>query len=139
MSDKNRNYEGLFLFPQAAMTDLQAAQDHVMDLLKRIGAEIISFCKWDERRLAYEIKGNKRGVYFLAFFKADPTRVPRLERDCNLSEHLLRTLVVRADNVPDEHMQAIEGRATLADEIKLRKTEAAEQPVETAAAAASDD
>lgn len=114
------NYEGLFLFPQAASSDLQSAADHVKSLLNRAEAEIIAFRKWDERRLAYEIQGNKRGVYFLTYFKAPADKLATLERDCNLSEQLLRALITRADHLTLEQMQAAEGQAQLADEIRLR-------------------
>lgn len=121
MSEERINtYEGMFLFPQAATANLQAAVDLVTALLARADAEIISLCKWDERRLAYDIKGNKRGVYFLTYFKAKAAKMADLERACNLSEELLRSMIIRADEIPAEHMEAIEGRAQLADEIKLR-------------------
>jgi small subunit ribosomal protein S6 len=127
-------YEGMFLFPQAAATNLKAAVDHVTELLQRAEAEIVSLKKWDERRLAYEIRGNKRGVYFLAYFRVDPTRLTGLERDCNLSEQLLRTMVVRADHVPGTIIEAAEGRAQLADEIKLRSEQAAATETSSATA-----
>ncbi|MDY7110246.1 MAG: 30S ribosomal protein S6 [Planctomycetota bacterium] len=124
MTDKQTNtYEGLFLFPQATAANLQAAVDHLTDLLKRAEAEVISLRKWDERRLAYEIKGNKRGVYFLVYFRADPTRVADLERGCNLSEQLLRSLITRADHIPAEEIEAADGRAQLADEIRLHDSD----------------
>lgn len=118
------NYEGLFLFPQAATSDLQAAADHVQSVLQRAETEIIAFRKWDDRRLAYEIAGNKRGVYFLVYFKAPADKLAGLERDCNLSEQMLRALITRADHLTLEQMQATEGREQLQDEIRLR----AEQP-----------
>ena len=126
MSDNTkRMYEGMFLFPQNTISDLQAATDHVMALLKRADAEVVSFKKWDDRRLAYEIKGNKRGVYFLTYFHCEPARVADLERSCNLSEQLLRALVIRADHLNTEDIEAAEGRDALADEIKLRTEQAA--------------
>lgn len=118
-------YEGLFLFPQAAVSDLQGAADHVLEILHRAGAEIISFKKWEERRLAYEIRGNKRGLYFLAYFTAKADKLAGIERDCSLSEKLLRAMVTRADHITPEMMQAAEGRQQLADEIKLRATQPA--------------
>ena len=69
-AERTRPYEGMFLFPQSATADLQGAVDHVKEILGRSGAEILSIAKWDERRLAYDIKGNKRGVYFLVYFSA---------------------------------------------------------------------
>ncbi|MDG2292797.1 MAG: 30S ribosomal protein S6 [Phycisphaerales bacterium] len=128
MSDTTKRiYEGMFLFPQSAIADMQAAHDHVHALLQRVDADIVSFRKWDERRLAYEIKGNKRGLYFLAYFNCDPTKIASLENDCNLSESLLRFLVTKADHINPEEIEAADGRTELADEIKLRAAQAAEQ------------
>jgi small subunit ribosomal protein S6 len=126
MADQHMNtYEGLFLFQQAATANLQGAIDHIQELLKRADADVLSLRKWEERRLAYEIKGNKRGVYFLVYFKAAPTRLVGLERDCNLSEQLLRSMILRADHVRPEEIEAADGRAQLADEIRLRSEQAA--------------
>lgn len=113
-------YEGMFLLPQTAGADLGGALAHIESILERAGAEIVSVCKWDERRLAYDIKGNKRGLYFLTYFKADRSKIAGIERDCNLSEQLLRAMVLRADHVPTEEIEAADGRTALADEIKLR-------------------
>jgi small subunit ribosomal protein S6 len=121
-------YEGLFLFPQAQAGSLQAAVDHLKDILGRAQAEVISLRKWDERRLAYEIKGNKRGLYFLVYFRAPVTALTGIERACNLSELLLRSLIIRADHVTQEQMEAADGTAALADEIRLRA--AAPEPVD---------
>lgn len=118
-------YEAMFLFPQHQATDLRGAVDHVQNILSRAEAEIISLCKWDERRLAYEIRGNKRGIYFLVYFRARRTAIVGIERDCNLSERILRSIVLRADMVPLERMEAADGRERLEDEIRLRATQPA--------------
>ena len=125
MSQNLSTYEGMFLFPQSASANLKDASEHVHELLNRAGAEIISFAKWDERRLAYEIKGNKRGVYFLSYFKAAPDRLVGLERDCNLSEQLLRAMITRAEHIPEETVTAADGRDKLSDEISLKAAETA--------------
>jgi small subunit ribosomal protein S6 len=117
-------YEGMFLFPQSATANLTGAADHIKDILKRAGAELISLRKWDERRLAYAIKGNKRGVYFLTYFTAPAEKMPAIERDCNLSEEILRAMVTRADYIPMEQMQAADGQQQLRDEAALRAKEA---------------
>ena len=121
MTETNTSiYEGLFLFPQSASANMQQAVDHVNYLLERAGGKVIAFSKWDERRLAYDVEGNKRGVYFLVYFEADRDRLSDLERDCNLSEELLRSMITRADHVPAELIEGSEGRAQLEDEIKMR-------------------
>jgi ribosomal protein S6 len=121
MTDNTKSiYEGLFLFPQSVSSDMQSAVDHINSFMERAEAEVIALAKWDERRLAYDIRSNKRGVYFIVYFRTDRDKLTRLERDCNLSELLLRTMITRADHVPAEVIEASEGRAQLADEIKLR-------------------
>ena len=114
------NYEGLFLMPQSAGSDLGGATELVKALLEKVGAEIISFKKWDERRLAYQIKGNKRGLYFLCYFKLAGHEITALERQCLLSESMLRHMITRADHLTMEEMQTVDAQQELADEIKLR-------------------
>jgi small subunit ribosomal protein S6 len=134
MSTERTNiYEGMFLVPPAVAANLQAAVDHIHDLLRRADAELVAFRKWDERRLAYEIRGNKRGVYFLAYFKAPTDKMARLERDCNLSEQILRAMFLRADHLPADQIEAADGRSELADEMKLREGGEDAAPVATGA------
>jgi small subunit ribosomal protein S6 len=124
-------YEGMFLFPQSATANLEEAIDHVKDLLGKSEATIINFSKWDDRRLAYEIEGNKRGVYFLVYFNAPTSAMSNLERRCNQSEQLLRMMVTRAEYIPSEIIQANEGAEELATEIKLRGEKSAVKSAST--------
>jgi len=119
-NERIRTYEGIFLFPQSATANLQEAADHVKSILDRCGATIVSFRKWDDRRLAYEVQGNKRGVYFLAYFTAPTSALAEIERRCNLSEELLRMMITSAEHIPAEIIEANEGQEDLATEIKLR-------------------
>ena len=119
-------YEGMFLFPQSGTADLNGCVDQIKSILERNNAQVISVSKWDERRLAYDIKGNKRGVYFLVYFEAAGEGMQKMERDFNLSEQLLRWLIVRADHLTLEQMQATDGQTQIADEAALRSTESAE-------------
>ena len=113
-------YEGMFLFPQAVTANLQEAIDHLKDILDKSKATVINFSKWDDRRLAYEIDSNKRGVYFLVYFNAPTSAISELERRCNQSEQLLRMMVTKAEYIPAEIIEANEGADELATEIKLR-------------------
>jgi small subunit ribosomal protein S6 len=108
-------YEGLFIISQAGGSDTGAALTLVSELLARIEAEIVLLQKWDDRRLAYPIRGQKRGLYVLAYFRANASRLVNLERDCNLSEHVLRMMTIRADHVGEVELDVLrkeaEGRA----------------------------
>jgi len=67
----------------------------VRGLLQKSGAEILTFDRWDERHLAYPIKGRSRGVYLLVRFTAPTDHIRTIERDCQLSDAILRVLVTR--------------------------------------------
>lgn len=113
-------YEAMFLISQATAADFGGAIDHIKELLGRSHAEIVALRKWDERRLAFEINGQKRGVFVLAYFKAPSTSIDTLTRDCNLSERILRCLVLKADHLTIEEMQSADERQALDDEARLR-------------------
>ncbi|MCR9218075.1 MAG: 30S ribosomal protein S6 [bacterium] len=131
---RTNNYEAMFLVSQAAAHDLGAAVDHVKEVLGRGKADIIAFKKWDERRLAYEIKKQKRGVYFLTYFSADPVNVEIIERQAHLSDDILRVMVLRCDHLSEEEMRAADGQEQLADEVKLRAEKLAADMAEQEAA-----
>lgn len=128
-------YEAMFLLSTAQAADFGAAIAHLNEILARGHAEVVAMKKWDERRLAYEIAGNKRGVYILAYFKAPNESLGHIERDCRLSEKLMRSLILRADHISLEEMQASDGRKELEVEAKLRAERAVAGPEGAAAPA----
>jgi len=113
-------YEAMFLLSQAVAADLNGAIDHIKDIISRGHGEIVAMRKWDERRLAYEIDGQKRGYYILCYFKAPGESLSHIERDCNLSEKLLRSMVTRADHLTEEQLRNAEAMQRTADEARLR-------------------
>lgn len=119
-------YECMFLASQAAATDFGGLVEHINHLLDRANVEVIAMRKWDERRLAYPIDKQKRGVYILAYVKAPREMVTKLERDVTISDKLLRMLMIRADHLSLEEMKAQDGRTELATEAKLRATQVEE-------------
>ncbi len=101
-----RQYEGMFVFDPTFGSSFDNCEREIRRLLERAEGEILVCRKWDDRRLAYRIDGRKRGVYVLVYFRAPPGRIRPLERDAQLSEHLLRLLVLQADGVTREAMES---------------------------------
>jgi small subunit ribosomal protein S6 len=89
-----RMYEAMFLFDPTAGNNWDQVQEVVGRLMERSEGELVHLKKWDERRLAYEVEGRKRGVYVLAFFMAPTEKIVDLERDIRLSEEIIRVLVI---------------------------------------------
>ena len=129
MAEKQRinEYEGMFLISQAEAAEFGGVIEHINHLFERAGAEIIAMQKWDERRLAYEVDKQKRGVYILSYFKAPAENLQAFERDCNISERILRMMVTKADHLTLEEMQAFDRRSDLVVEAKERAARAAER------------
>jgi len=105
MNQEMKTYEGMFLV-DAGNPDFQAASNPVRTILDRRVAELLAFKPWDERRLAFQVKGRKRGFYVLTYFKASPENIVEIERDCRLDERVLRALVLRQDRLTPEQIQA---------------------------------
>ena len=104
---QTRMYEAMFLVDAAqAGSDWDGTVSAIQTILSRAGAEVASFRKWDERRLAYTIKGCKRGTYILSYIKCDPTKIAGIERDVQLSEMVLRVLVLEAEKIPQSVIDA---------------------------------
>jgi small subunit ribosomal protein S6 len=106
------NYEGMFLFDPAVTTDWEQIKAELDRLMARAGARMIACGKWDERRLAYEIRGWKRAVYALTYFEAEPDKIGGLERDVRLSEAVIRCLLMRVDHLSVDEMKQVVAEST---------------------------
>lgn len=142
-------YEAMFLFDPTFGSSIENCESEVNRLMERAAAEVLFVGKWDERRLAYRINGRKRGVYMLVYFKAPSDKIAGLQRDAQISEELLRLMVVRADGVSRDMMErqcAARGTERPSDEDREshpssertpRKTDGSGETVAVATAAAA--
>ena len=89
-----RLYEAMFLVDSAQASDWDAVVKTIKTILQRADAEIVSIRNWAERKLAYEINGKTRGTYILCYFRADGDRIRDIERDVQLSERIMRVLIL---------------------------------------------
>lgn len=81
-----KQYEGMFLLPAAAAAEQEKSSGIIRQIIERHGGNVTVLKRWDERRLAYEVSGQKRGLYLIAYFTAPSTAVTGIERDVTLSE-----------------------------------------------------
>jgi small subunit ribosomal protein S6 len=96
-------YEGMFLVDVAkASSDWDGVISNITKILEKSGAEIISIKKWDDRKLAYDIKGQSRGVYIISYFKVDGPKIQEIEKNLRLSEQIMRLLILNAELMTQE-------------------------------------
>ncbi len=99
-------YEGMFLFPGSASAE--DSLKRITSIIEAHGGSIIVIKKWDERKLAYEIKKQKRGLYILAYYTAPNTANVQITRDVNLSDDILRVLITDASHLSKDEMEKVE-------------------------------
>lgn len=116
-------YEGMFLFDPTAGASHEECETEIRRLIDRAGGELVFCKKWDERRLAYKLKGRKRGVYVLTYFRAEADKLTAFERDAQISEPILRLLVLRTDFMTPELMELALQRRQAANEHQEREDE----------------
>jgi small subunit ribosomal protein S6 len=99
-------YEGLFLVDSSqAASDWDGVTASIEKALSRADADVVEMKKWDERRLAYDVKGKSRGTYILAYFNCDPLKISGIERDVTLSESIARVLILRTDKMNKDDLE----------------------------------
>ena len=142
---EKRLYEGLFLVDTAqAASDWDGTVAVIEKVLSRADAEVVSMRKWDERPLAYEINKKGRGTYILIYFNGDPLKITTIERDVQLSEKVVRVMILRTDKMSEEQIagdtpsEAAVKRAAAAA-VKAEEAAAAEAEAAIAAAAKADE
>jgi small subunit ribosomal protein S6 len=109
-------YEAMFLFGQSAAQDLEGAMNQVRQIVERHEGQVLVLKKWDERKLAYEIKKQKRGTYIICYYRGPGGSVSAIERDVNLSDNVLRVLVTDADHLNQQEMEAVEPQPIIREE-----------------------
>ena len=90
-----RIYEGMFVLDDVRSSNWDTVVQGIRGILERRKAEVFTCERWDERRLAYRIRGRDRAVYVLVRFTAPTDAVRALERDCQLDDKVLRVLFTR--------------------------------------------
>ena len=91
-----RDYEVLYIVrPDLDDDKVQDAVKRVNTLIERSGGTADHTNLWGKRKLAYEVKHQKEGIYVLQDFQIGPDRVPELEAALKITEEVLRHLIVR--------------------------------------------
>jgi len=91
-------YEGMFILDATKFArDPAGMSQQVANLITQFGGTILAARLWDERKLAYPIKGHRKGVYWLTYFKMDGGGVAQLERQCEITDDIVRKLILKVD------------------------------------------
>ncbi len=130
---KHKLYEGMFLIDSSlAGSDWDGIIAAIRKILEKAEAEIVSIEKWDDRRLAYDIKGKSRGTYILSYFRVDGGRIQDIEKSVRLSEKIMRVLILSAERLSQDDIEK-DTPATKLEKEKGTQQESEESTQETEA------
>ncbi len=87
----------LILDPNLDDKAIEDAVERVKDMVIKKGGEVLKSENWGHKKLAYELKKQKKGVYILLLFKAPPPVIAELERFYKLFDPLIKFLFIKLE------------------------------------------
>jgi small subunit ribosomal protein S6 len=104
-------YEGMFILDANRLArDRDGLPRELASLIEEAGGQIELSRLWEERRLAYPIKGHRKGAYWITYFRLATTGLTELTRELELKEGVLRHLFIRLpDSLVDPILEHAKG------------------------------
>jgi small subunit ribosomal protein S6 len=87
----------VILDPEIDERTVAPSLDKFLNVIRNDGGTIDNVDIWGRRRLAYEIQKKAEGIYAVVNFTANSAATQELDRQLKLSEAVLRTKVLRAE------------------------------------------
>ncbi len=110
----------VILDPEIDERTVAPSLDKFLNVVRNDGGTVDSIDIWGRRRLAYEINKKTEGIYAVVQLTATGETTKELDRQLKLSEAVMRTKVLRAE----EAIAQVAAAAKLADEKAARKAAA---------------
>ena len=100
--EKRSLYEGLYIL-RATLSDAAREQAHqkIISLIESLKGSHEKTIDWGRKKLAYRIKGNGEGHYYLIYFSLPTESIHELIRENRLNEDLLRFMNVAIETTPE--------------------------------------
>ena len=93
-----RHYELMIILdPDLEERTVAPSLDTFLNVIRKDGGTVDKVDIWGRRRLAYEIDKHTEGIYAVVQLTATSATTQELDRQLGLSEAVLRTKVLRAD------------------------------------------
>ena len=105
MANNTAVYEGMFILDANRLArDRDGLPGDIASAIKEAGGSLEVSRLWEERRLAYPIKGHRKGAYWISYFRIPTGNLVGLARELELKEGILRHLFIR---LPDSLVEPI--------------------------------
>ncbi|MBM7412195.1 small subunit ribosomal protein S6 [Clavibacter michiganensis] len=125
----------VILDPEIDERTVAPSLDKFLNVIRTSGGTVDNVDVWGRRRLAYEINKKNEGIYAVVQLTATSEATQELDRQLGLSEAVMRTKVLRAE----EAMAMVASARKLADEKAARKAAATSKAADAAPEAPATD
>lgn len=99
MTETIHSYETIFIIDSTLDPEtITAVKDKFIGIITE-NSEIGEVEEWGKRKLAYPINFKSEGYYVLVNFKANVDFPKELDRRYKIDENILRTIIIRKDEV----------------------------------------
>jgi small subunit ribosomal protein S6 len=91
-------YEGLFILDANRYAHDQAGvSGRVNALIEKHGGTVLVSRLWEERRMAYPIRGQKKGTYWLTYFSTEGEKIGPMTEEAMREDNFLRQMFLKID------------------------------------------
>lgn len=124
-----RQYELLYIVsPEATDQQVTELHDEVQSIVSRLDGRIDKTDNWGRRKLAYEIKHHKDGIYVLETLTGSGELMKELDRRLKVTDLVVRHLVVRIDEQQKIAERMATQRQAEAEKRRERRGVTGEEP-----------
>jgi len=92
-----RKYEIMFITKNTADVESKVVAETQKLVLTDNGAKVVEFKELGDKKLAYPIKKETTGSYYLMIVEADNNAINEFDRKIKLDENVIRHLIIRKD------------------------------------------
>ena len=91
-------YECLYILDSNRYArDAGTVSGGLSEMVEKCGGEVLASRLWNEQKLAYPINGQRKGTYWLQYFRLDSAKLKEFNRSCQLNDNVLRNLALKVE------------------------------------------
>ena len=108
--------------------EIETSLKKIKDLITNGGGEILKVDAWGRRKLANEIKKQKKGFYVLLVFRSVSSLIKKLEDYYKVFDPVIKYMVIKLGSKESAHFLAALAQTLKTDEAAAKPAPGAETP-----------
>jgi len=110
-------YENIVIL-DSALSDEESEGNvtKIKELITGSGGEVLKIDIWGRRKLAYEIKKHKKGLYVLLLYKTPPATVKKLEDFYRVSDSVIKYMIIKLESKQIRDLEKLESVSEAAEQ-----------------------